>query len=237
MPNQQSKISFFEGAVVIGMVIFFDIVQGVGQWVVAFVIGIGAPSFFESGLAKMAAMAISLATGGTVNFAIGLIAGAIFSFALSCIIGLLIFWFFVRKKVPMILLMAILGPAFISELFPYYNTMPYFTGATISLVLGVNGLLRKLSQFMLGGLIGGSGTTVTAVAQNKVAGSPAKRAYARADAQVELEEVPISNGEVAGEKQTRSMPLQIDGIRRANDTIPRGSNDNAPFRLPQSKIA
>lgn len=237
MPNQQNKISFFEGAVVIGMVVFFDIVQGVGQWVVAFVIGIGTPFFFESGLAKMAAMAISLATGGTVNFAIGLIAGAIFSFALSCIIGPLIFWFFVRKKTPMVLLMAILGPAFISELFPYYNTLPYFTGATISLILGANGLFKKLSQFMLAGVAGASVATVATTAQNKITGSAGRGVYARAGAQAQLDEVSATNEEDVREKQARSQPLQIDGIRRANDTIPTGANANTPFRLPQSKVA
>lgn len=237
MPNQENKISFFQGALVIGMVIFFDIVQGVGQWVVAFVIGIGAPLFFDSGLAKMAAVTVSLITGGSVNFAIGLIAGAIFSFALSLIIGLLIFWFFVRKKVPMVLLMAILGPAFISELFPYYNTLPYFTGATISLVMGVNGLLRKLSQFMLMSVTGGSSAAVTATVGNKLAGSAAKRAYARAGTQAELNDGPTETAENTRERQTRSLPLQIDGIRRANDTISSGATNTAPFTLPQSKAA
>ena len=237
MPNQQNKISFFEGAVAIGLVVFFDIVQGIGQWVVAFVIGIGAPSFFESGLAKMAATAVSLVTGGTVNFAIGLIAGAIFSFALSLIMGLLIFWFFVRKKIPMVLLMAILGPAFISELFPYYNTVPYYTGATISLVLGVNGLLKKLSQFMLGGLAAGAGATAVTTTGSKVVNSAAKKAYVRAETQAELEEPLAQDENTVSERQTRSAPLQIDGIRRANDTISTRASDTAPFKLPQSKVA
>lgn len=234
MPNQQNKISFFEGALIIGLVVFFDIVQGVGQWVVSFVIAIGTPFFFESGLAKMAAMAISLATGGTVNLAIGLIVGAIFSFAMSVFIGLLIFWFFKRKQVSMVLLMGILGPVCVNEFIPFYNTMPYFTGATIGLVLGVNGLLRKFAGFALAAFTGGS-SAVALTAEKKIAGSTARRALARAETPQQESEAP-SGQERVGE-QTRSLPLQIDGIRRSNDNTKDRTRSDASFGFPQSKVA
>ena len=221
-PQKKNNIGLLEAGMVIGLVSFMDMIQGVGQWAIAFIMAVMGPGLFYSSLVgKVTATVVNGVLGGVPGLLIGLMVGAIFSFFMSIVIGVSLFWYFLRKGIPRIMVFSILGSAVIPELIPYFNTVPAWTSATILLVTGSNGFLRKMAEWALMAFTGGLSGAAVSVAERKVATQVAKRAVAHVEKNIE-EKQDATQG-----KSQRSAPLQIDGIRTAND-----NRKQAGERLP-----
>ena len=222
-PQKKNNIGLLEAGMVIGLVSFMDMIQGIGQWVILFVMGILGPgAFMTSTIGKVTATVGNIALGGIPGLAIGLMFGAIFSFFMSVVIGVSLFWYFLRKGIPLVMVFTILGSAVGPELVPYFNTVPAWTCATILLVTGSNGFLRKIAEWALIAFTGGLSGAAVSVAERKVATQVAKRAASRVEKNIE-EKQEASQG-----KPQRSVPLQIDGIRATNDNR-RQAEERLPY--------